>query len=80
LKASLTPVGLPSARECGGYLLLSEPQVQFGPHVHGEQVQFGLSQPPDWTVSLQLTHAMLRRNFGASQLVAPIPIMGACRR
>jgi hypothetical protein len=54
--------------------------VQFGPHVHGEQVQFGLSQPPDWTVSLQLTHAMLRRNFGASQLVAPIPIMGACRR
>lgn len=42
LKASLTPVGPPSARECGGYLVLSEPQVQFGPHVHGEQVQFGL--------------------------------------
>lgn len=52
LKASLTPVGPPSARECGGYLVLSEPQVRFGPHVHGEQVQFGLSQPTDWMDSL----------------------------
>jgi hypothetical protein len=52
LKASLTPVGPPSARECGGYLVLSEPQVRFGPHVHGEQVQFRLSQPTDWMVSL----------------------------
>lgn len=76
LKASLTPVGPPSARECGGYLVLSEPQVQFGPHVHGEQVQFGLSHPTDWVVSLLLMHVMLRRNFGASQLRGAHPDHG----